>query len=52
MISFYCKCPVVLPHGALCWSAVCHCGISGSDSLTFTFIYAGNACSSGTNVNK
>ena len=27
-MSFYCKCPVALPHGAVGWSAVCGCGIS------------------------
>ena len=33
--SYYCKCPVVLPHGAMGWSVVCDCGISWSYSLRF-----------------
>ena len=28
LLSFGCKCPVALPHGAVGWSAVCDCGIS------------------------
>ena len=27
-MSCYCKCSVTLPRGAMCWSAVCDCGIS------------------------
>ena len=27
-LSCGCKCPVVLPHGALSWFTVCDCGIS------------------------
>ena len=27
-MSCYCKCPVVLPHGAVGWSAVCDCCFS------------------------
>ena len=27
-LSFYCKCSVALPHGAMGLSAVCDCGIS------------------------
>ena len=33
-------CSVVLPHGAVGWSAVCDCGISGSYSLIFRQSYA------------
>ena len=33
--SYFCKCPVVLPHGAVCQSAVRYCGISWSYSSTF-----------------
>ena len=29
------QCPVALPHGAVGWSAVCDCGISGSYSNAF-----------------
>ena len=29
-MSFYCKCSVTLPHGAVGWSAVCDCGTSRS----------------------
>ena len=25
--SCYCKCSVSLPHGVVCWSAVCDCGV-------------------------
>ena len=32
-MSYCCKCPVALPHGAVSWSAVCDCGISWSYSL-------------------
>ena len=32
-MSFYCKCSVTLPYGAVGWSAVCDCGISWSYSL-------------------
>ena len=28
LMSCYCKCPVALPHGAVCWSHVCDSGIS------------------------
>ena len=28
LMSFYCKCYVAIPHGAVGWSAVCDCGIS------------------------
>ena len=28
LVSFDCECSVTLPHGAVCWSAVCHCGIT------------------------
>ena len=30
VLQMYCyyKCSVALPHGAVCWSAVCDCGIS------------------------
>ena len=24
-MSYYCKCDVALPHGAVGWSAVCYC---------------------------
>ena len=27
-MSRYCKCSVTIPHCAMCWSAVCECGIS------------------------
>ena len=33
-------CSVVLPHGAVGWSAVCDCGISGSYLLIFRQSYA------------
>ena len=26
-VSCYCKCSVILPHGAVGWSALCDCGI-------------------------
>ena len=29
------QCSVALPHGAVGWSAVCDCGISGSYSIAF-----------------
>ena len=35
LMSYYCKCPVTVPHGAVGWSAVCDCGISCSYSLNF-----------------
>ena len=28
LMSYYCKCPEALPHGAVGWSAVRDCGIS------------------------
>ena len=28
LLSCYCKCSVALPRGAMCWSAVCDCGMS------------------------
>ena len=34
-MSFYCKCPVALPHGAVGWSAVYDCAISCLYLLTF-----------------
>ena len=34
-MSCYCICSVTFPHDAVGWSAVCDCGISGSNSLTF-----------------
>ena len=33
LVSFYFYCSVALPHGAVCLSAVCDCGIS----LTYFF---------------
>ena len=39
-MSFDCKCPVSLPHGAVGLSAVCDCGISRSNSLTFSCDFA------------
>ena len=33
-MSCDCKCSVVLLHSAVCWSAVCDCGISYPYSLT------------------
>ena len=30
-----CLCSVALPHGTICWSAVCDCGISYSYLLAF-----------------
>ena len=34
-MSCCCKVPVALPHSVVGWSAVCVCGISFSNSLTF-----------------
>ena len=27
-MSYYCKCPVAIPHAAISWSVFCDCGIS------------------------
>ena len=36
-MSCYCKCPVALPHGAMCWSAVSNCGTCISDHTHLLF---------------
>ena len=36
-----CYCSLVLPHGAVAWSALCDCGTSWSYSLTFLTMLTG-----------
>ena len=50
VLQMYCyyKCSVALPHSTMGWSAVCHCGISWSYSLTFKYISCFGHCSLNT----